>query len=86
MNKERDLVRLAEIGSFLRDKRKKAGLSQDQLAARCDLTKSNISNIENGKKDFNFTTFLEYSKGLGKQPKELLDKDFNFSKDWSLKV
>lgn len=85
MNEERDLVRLSEIGSFLRDKRKKAGLSQDQLAARCDLTKSNISNIENGKKDFNFTTFLEYSKGLGKQPRDLLDKDFYFSKDWSQK-
>lgn len=82
MNEERDLVRLSEIGSFLRDKRKKAGLSQDQLAARCDLTKSNISNIENGKKDFNFTTFLEYSKGLGKKPRDLLDKDFDFSKDW----
>ncbi|MBL1409002.1 helix-turn-helix transcriptional regulator [Sphingobacterium sp. C459-1T] len=85
MNEERDLVRLSEIGSFLRERRKKAGLSQDQLAARCDLTKSNISNIENGKKDFNFTTFLEYSKGLGKQPKELLNKEFDFSKDWSLK-
>jgi len=85
MNEERDLVRLSEIGSFLRYKRKKAGLSQDQLAARCDLTKSNISNIENGKKDFNFTTFLEYSKGLGEQPRDLLDKDFDFSKDWSPK-
>jgi len=85
MNEERDLVRLSEIGSFLRDKRKKVGLSQDQLAARCDLTKSNISNIENGKKDFNFTTFLEYSKGLGIQPRDILDKDFDFSQDWSLK-
>lgn len=86
MNEERDLVRLYEIGAFLREKRKKAGLSQDQLAARCDLTKSNISNIENGKKDFNFTTFLEYSKGLGEQPKSLLDKNFDFSKEWSPKV
>ncbi|TCV06580.1 helix-turn-helix protein [Sphingobacterium alimentarium] len=85
MNEERDLVRLSEIGSFLRDKRKKVGLSQDQLAARCDLTKSNISNIENGKKDFNFTTFLEYSKGLGIQPRDILDKDFDFSQDWSVK-
>lgn len=84
MNNERDLVRLSEIGAFLREQRKKAGLSQDKLAARCDLTKSNISNIENGKKDFYFTTLLEYAKGLGKQPKDLLDADFLFSKDWHL--
>ena len=80
MNEERDLPRLIEVGAFLRQLREKAGLSQDQLATRCDLTKSNISNIENGKKDFNFTTFLEYAKGLGKQPQDLLDNDFIFSK------
>ncbi|UQA73995.1 helix-turn-helix transcriptional regulator [Sphingobacterium thalpophilum] len=82
MNEERDLPRLIEVGAFLRQLREKAGLSQDQLATRCDLTKSNISNIENGKKDFNFTTFLEYAKGLGKQPQDLLDNDFIFSKKW----
>lgn len=78
MNKERDIARLKEIGKFLKFQRNKIGLSQDQLASRCDLTKSNISNIENGNKDFNFTTFLEYAKGLGLHPKELLDKDFTF--------
>lgn len=78
MNEERDLPRLMEIGSFLKELRKEQGLSMDQLAARCDLTKSNISNIENGKKDFNFTTFLEYAKGLRLHPKQLLDKKFSF--------
>ncbi len=82
MNEDRDLPRLIEVGAFLRQLREKAGLSQDQLATRCDLTKSNISNIENGKKDFNFTTFLEYAKGLGKQPQDLLDNNFAFSKKW----
>jgi transcriptional regulator with XRE-family HTH domain len=82
MNEERDLPRLIEVGAFLRQLREKAGLSQDQLATRCDLTKSNISNIENGKKDFNFTTFLEYAKGLSKQPQDLLNNNFIFSKKW----
>ena len=82
MNEERDLNRLSEIGVFLRYNRKKAGLGQDKLATRCDLTKSNISNIENGRKDFNFTTFLEYAKGLNKHPKDLLNTNFLFSKDW----
>ncbi|MNE47523.1 Helix-turn-helix domain protein [compost metagenome] len=82
MNEERDLPRLIEIGTFLRQLRKNAGLSQDQLATRCDLTKSNISNIENGKKDFNFTTFLEYARGLNQHPKKLLDQNFKFLKLW----
>lgn len=82
MNENRDYGRLREVGKFLRNLRLKSNLSQDQLAARCDLTKSNISNIENGKKDFNFSTFLEYARGLNKHPKELLDHTFDFTKTW----
>lgn len=78
MNEERDLPRLQEIGGFLKKLREEQGLSMDQLASRCDLTKSNISNIENGKKDFNFSTFLEYAKGLRLHPKDLLDSKFIF--------
>ncbi len=78
MKEERDLARLKEIGLYLKELRLKAGLSQDELAARCDLTKSNISNIENGKKDYFFTTFLEYAKGLELHPKELLNQKFDF--------
>ncbi|WP_149242226.1 helix-turn-helix domain-containing protein [Dyadobacter sp. 32] len=78
MKEVRDLARLQEIGSYMKELRQKAGLSQDELAARCDLTKSNISNIENGKKDYFFTTFLEYAKGLGLHPQILLGKDFDF--------
>lgn len=78
MKEERDLARLKEIGLYLKELRLKAGLSQDELAARCDLTKSNISNIENGKKDYFFTTFLEYAKGLELHPRELLNQKFGF--------
>lgn len=78
MKEARDLARLREIGNHLKELRLKSGLSQDELAARCDLTKSNISNIENGKKDYFFTTFLEYAKGLDMHPKTLLGKDFDF--------
>jgi len=83
MNEKRDYGRLKEVGRFLKHLRLKSKLSQDQLAARCDLTKSNISNIENGKKDFNFSTFLEYARGLNKHPKELLEHSFDFTKNWN---
>ena len=73
MNEERDRKRLQKFGQNLRTIREKLGLSQDQVVANCDLTKGNLSNIENGNKDFTFTTLLEIAKGLGIPAKELLD-------------
>ncbi|RZK37838.1 MAG: XRE family transcriptional regulator [Pedobacter sp.] len=73
MNEERDRERLIKFGEHLKSIRDGLKLSQDDIAARCDVTKGNLSNIENGKKDFNYTTLLEIAKGLGIEPKELLE-------------
>jgi transcriptional regulator with XRE-family HTH domain len=73
MNKERDKKRLIEVGENIRRIREQKDLSQDDVVKRCDVTKGNLSMIENGNKDFYFTTLLEIAKGLGVQPKELLD-------------
>mgnify|MGYP003575116676 CR=1 FL=1 len=73
MNEARDKKRLEAFGENLRKLRDNLKLSQDQVVAKCDVTKGNLSNIENGNKDFNFTTLLEIAKGLGIHPKELLD-------------
>ena len=73
MNEERDKVRLQKFGSHLRALRHKLKLSQDNVVEKCDLTKGNLSMIENGNKDFNFTTLLEIAKGLGVEAKELLN-------------
>lgn len=81
MNEKRDKKRLKEIGLNIKAIRESLELSQDDVASQCDVTKGNISMIENGKKDFTFTTFLELAKGLGKHPKKLLDKDFEFLKE-----
>lgn len=83
MNEKRDKKRLEEFGTHLREIREGLGLSQDELASRCDVTKGNISMIENGRKDFTFSTFLEIAKGLEIHPKKLLDKNFDFLKDRS---
>jgi hypothetical protein len=37
--------------------------------------------IENGKKDFDFSTFLEIAVGMGVHPKQLLDKSFDFLRE-----
>lgn len=78
MNEKRDKQRLVEIGKHIRYIRESLGLSLDELAASCDVEKSKISMIENGKKDYTITTLLELAKGLGKHPKKLLEKDFEF--------
>lgn len=72
MNEARDKKRLQTFGEHLRKIREGLNLSQDQVVAKCDVTKGNLSNIENGNKDFTFTTLLEIAKGLGIEPKELL--------------
>jgi transcriptional regulator with XRE-family HTH domain len=82
MNEKRDKKRLIEFGKRIRKIREELGLSQDDVAARCDVNKYKISLIENGKSDFTFTTFLELARGLGKHPKKLLDEDFEFLKSW----
>jgi transcriptional regulator with XRE-family HTH domain len=43
------------------------------MAANCDLDDSQISKIEHGKKNVQISTIFELAKGLGVEPKELLD-------------
>ena len=73
MNKARDILRLRNFGEHIRRIRESKGLSQDDVVSHCDVTKGNLSMIENGNKDFFFTTLLEIAKGLGVKPRELLD-------------
>jgi ribosome-binding protein aMBF1 (putative translation factor) len=56
------------IGEMLREARKEAGLTQEQLAARTDTKKSYISRLENGKADIQLSTlFRLFEEGLGKK-------------------
>jgi transcriptional regulator with XRE-family HTH domain len=73
MNESRDRQRLKNLGENVRKIRESKGLSQDDVVKKCDVTKGNLSMIENGNKDFYFTTLLEIAKGLGVEPKDLLD-------------
>lgn len=74
-------VRLNKFGVHVKKIREDLGLSQDKVVANCDLTKSNLSMIENGNRNLSFTTFLELAKGLNKEPKDLLDLDFELKSD-----
>lgn len=64
------------IGSNLKKERKKAKLTQGQLAEKtAKLDASKISDIENGKEDFMFSTLLEIANGLGVDIGELIKKE-----------
>ncbi|WP_417445287.1 helix-turn-helix domain-containing protein [Joostella sp.] len=77
LDKKRQLI----FGKNLLRIRNEKGLSQDDLATRCRVTKGSISVIENGDRNFQFTTLLALAKALEVHPKELLDVNFELDKE-----
>ena len=61
------------FGDNLRRIRESKGYSLNDLAIRCEIDKSNIGKIENGKFNLQLTKIFELAKGLGIEPKNLLD-------------
>ncbi|MDO3424037.1 helix-turn-helix transcriptional regulator [Chryseobacterium sp. APV1] len=63
------------VGENLRDKRKEKNLSQQQLADLAGkIDRSKISDIENGKEDFLFSTLLKICCALNVNLEELLNR------------
>jgi transcriptional regulator with XRE-family HTH domain len=48
-------------------------LSQEDLAGLCELDRTYISGIENGKRNIPLTTLFKLAKAFNLKPKELLD-------------
>lgn len=62
-DKYKDLYK--KIGKNIRGERLKRNWTQEYLANRCDkVDRSKISDIENAKEDFMFSTLLEISSAL----------------------
>ena len=57
------------ICEMLKVERKKANMTQSELAGLADMKKEVISRIENGKVDVQLSTFLRVIEGLGLQLK-----------------
>lgn len=55
------------LAEQLKEERKKAGLTQAQLAEKIGTKKSYISRIENGKADVQLSTLFKIFQGLGKR-------------------
>ena len=55
---------LLELGNKIREKRKEKKLSQDKLAALCDIEKANLSRIETGKTNATILTLRKIGTAL----------------------
>ncbi|WP_288243959.1 helix-turn-helix transcriptional regulator [uncultured Chryseobacterium sp.] len=65
---------LKKFGQHIKELRLKSGLTQDDVVLNSSkITKATISDIENGKRNFAFTTLIDLAKGLNVLPKDLLD-------------
>ena len=66
-NKYEDDAQTFILAECLKDERKKAGLTQEQLAERIGTKKSYISKLENGHADVQLSTLFRIFNGLGKR-------------------
>lgn len=63
-----------KIGNSIRIKRKELGLSQQELANKIPkLDRSKISDMENGKEDFVFSTLLKICNALNTTLEKLIN-------------
>jgi len=65
---------LKKFGEHVRKIRLESGLTQDDVVLNSSkLTKGTVSDIENGKRNFAFTTLIDLAKGLNVSPKDLMN-------------
>ena len=62
-----------QFGLNLATERKKAGLSQEDLAFRANLHRTEVSLIERGLREPRLETMLKLSRGLGVMPATLIE-------------
>ncbi|RZK11413.1 MAG: helix-turn-helix domain-containing protein [Flavobacterium sp.] len=67
--------RLVLFGLHVKGLREAKGMTINDVAENTSLTKKDLLTIEEGSKNFGFTTMLELAKGLGEHPSKLLDID-----------
>ncbi|WP_366788891.1 helix-turn-helix transcriptional regulator [uncultured Flavobacterium sp.] len=68
--------RLVAFGIQVRLYRERLGLTVEEVAARGYLSVRDLQAIEEGNKNFGFTTFLELCNSLGVKPSDILNFDF----------
>lgn len=62
----------ARLGEAIKQRRRRDGLSQEDLAFRGDLHTTFLSEVENGHKDLRLSTLCKVANGLGISVLELV--------------
>lgn len=65
-----------EVGGKIREAREAAGLTQEQLAERANISGNAISRYETGESEMRVGTFFKIADGLGIGPDELMPGRF----------
>jgi transcriptional regulator with XRE-family HTH domain len=73
-NRNQDYI--VAFGKHLRSVREAKKLTQEELAYRCEIPLSQVGRMERGVRSPTLSTILVLSKGLGVEPKVLLDFKF----------
>jgi predicted transcriptional regulator len=68
-----DVVPQKKLGENVRALRESRDLTQEELAAACDVHPTEIGRIERGTRDLRLSTVVRVARGLGVTPSELLD-------------
>ena len=63
---------IISLGKHIAKERQKRGISLETLATDMDISKGNLSDIENGKRDPRFTTLKAIANGMDLDVSELL--------------
>lgn len=61
------------LGRNVRQLRRSAGLSQEELAARAGLHRTYISSVERGQRNVSVENIFALARALGCEPRALLD-------------
>lgn len=61
-----------QVGLNIRENRRRAGLTQEALAERCDMHTVEIGRAERGLRDLRISTVVKIARGLGIPACELL--------------
>jgi transcriptional regulator with XRE-family HTH domain len=64
---------VGDLGTNLREARKRLGLTQEQVAERSGVHATEVSRIEAGKRDPQISTLLKLAKAVELQPGKLLE-------------
>lgn len=60
------------LGQYIRSLRERRGWRQIDLAAHAEISKTQVSDVESGKRDIRLGTLEKIAKGLDTKPSEML--------------